>query len=60
MKSTAHPLEHHAEEASYFAKQGEHGAAAYRRAVTAITGSLPTWAERHKPGRKAAHQGITN
>jgi hypothetical protein len=47
-----HPLENRADEAEYFARQGEHGKAAYRRAVEATTGSTPTWAKRGKPGRK--------
>jgi len=53
MKTIAvHPLEHRTDEAEYFARQGENGKAAYRRAVEATTGSTPTWAMRGKPGRK--------
>lgn len=56
-QSINHPLELRSEEAAYFTKQCPNGAAAYRRAVEACTGSLPTWAARrpgvqHKPRRK--------
>ena len=50
-QAIAHPLEHRAEEAAYFAKQGDNGAAAYRRAVAVCTGTLPTWAQRKPAGR---------
>ncbi len=46
-----HPLEDRASEAAYFARQNPNGAAAYRRAVKATTGSLPTWAQPQKRGR---------
>lgn len=44
-----HPLEDRTSEVEYFFRQGRNGAAAYRRAVMATTGSLPSWAERKKP-----------
>ncbi|MCF1444586.1 hypothetical protein ACI2VK_24135 [Ralstonia nicotianae] len=51
-----HPLEHNAAERTYFTDQlprtSTMAAAAYRRAVEALTGGLPTWAQRAKPGRK--------
>jgi hypothetical protein len=57
MKTKAvHPLESNAAEQQYFEKTLQGTArtapAAYRRAVEACTGSLPTWAKRSKPGRK--------
>ncbi|WP_038754424.1 hypothetical protein [Burkholderia sp. ABCPW 111] len=52
MKYTVHPLEHNIAEAEYLARQSSNGAAAYRRAVEATTGSLPTWATRQRAGRK--------
>jgi len=53
LKDTApkHPLEDRPSEAEYFARQNKSGAAAYRRAVTATTGTLPTWAKRKPAGR---------
>ena len=55
-----HPLEHNKQESAYAAqlKRNDPTAlAAYRRAVEALTGGLPTWAMRGKPGRKAAARG---
>lgn len=52
MKSTVHPLEHNTTEAQYLARQSSNGAAAYRRAIEATTGHLPTWATRQRAGRK--------
>lgn len=49
-QSHTHPLEDRISEVEYFTRQGRHGAAAYRRAVKATTGSLPTWAQPKKPG----------
>ncbi|WP_143322737.1 hypothetical protein [Candidimonas nitroreducens] len=50
-----HPIEDNTREQDYFSllKLDTNGtpAAAYRRAVQACTGFLPTWAERAKPGR---------
>jgi hypothetical protein len=46
-----HPLERNTLEYGYFFRQHANGRAAYRRAVVAITGSLPTWAEQKKPGK---------
>lgn len=48
------PIENNTDERHYFGllksvRNGE-GAAAYRRAVQACTGSLPTWAQRKRPG----------
>jgi hypothetical protein len=51
-RSAVHPLEHNAAEAAYLARQSSNGAAAYRRAVEACTGHLPTWAKRSRAGRK--------
>jgi hypothetical protein len=56
-----HPLEHNSSEQAYFAgtltRSGDGAHAAYRRAVEVLTGSLPTWASRAKPGRKpGAHR----
>lgn len=51
-----HPLEHNEHERDYF-KRINHpstglGVAAYRRAVIATTGALPSWAKPRKPGPK--------
>lgn len=52
-----HPLEHNEVERQHFVSTldcaSPIGRSAYRRAVEALTGSLPTWAIRGKPGRKA-------
>ena len=52
----SHPLDGNEAERAYFARVAKPGtglgAAAYRRAVLACTGSLPTWAEKQKPGPK--------
>jgi hypothetical protein len=49
-----HPLEHRSDEHAFFvANTSPSAVAAYRRAVEACTGHLPTWAERARPGRKA-------
>lgn len=51
-----HPLEHNHEQRLYFQRIkpaiAGTGAAAYRKAVIACTGSLPSWAQPQKPGRK--------
>ncbi len=55
MKQATHPLEGNADERDYAAglrRTSPTALAAYRRAVEACTGSLPTWAMRCKPGRK--------
>ncbi|MDR5772146.1 MULTISPECIES: hypothetical protein [unclassified Caballeronia] len=52
MRNAVHPLEHNTAEAEYLARQSSNGAAAYRRAVEATTGHLPTWAKRSRAGRK--------
>jgi hypothetical protein len=57
MKAKAvHPLEANEAEQQYFQKVSRSKTratpAAYRRAVEACTGSLPTWAMRGRPGRK--------
>ncbi|MBB3213946.1 hypothetical protein FHW67_003252 [Herbaspirillum sp. Sphag1AN] len=53
---TTHPLEHNEVERHYFLytlqKTSRSGPSAYRRAIEAATGGLPTWAMRGKPGRK--------
>ena len=53
-----HPLEHNAAERTYFteslSRTSTMAPAAYRRAVEALTGSLPTWAQRQPVGRKPA------
>jgi hypothetical protein len=57
-----HPLEHNAAERAYFSQTaGDYRTcrAAYRRAVEALTGSLPTWAERAKRGPKPKAQNAT-
>ncbi|MDO3506047.1 hypothetical protein [Ralstonia pseudosolanacearum] len=50
-----HPLEHNQAERDYFTNSvvhcGTSAAAAYRRAVEALTGGLPTWAQRKPAGR---------
>jgi hypothetical protein len=43
---TEHVLEGNTAESSYFARQNKNGKAAYRRAVTTLTGGLPQWAQR--------------
>lgn len=55
MNKINHPLEFNAEERAYAAQAkatSTQGIAAYRRAVLATTGSLPTWLQRKRPGRK--------
>lgn len=51
-----HPLESNAEQRAYFQQIKQAltgtGAAAYRKAVIATTGWLPTWCQYAKPGRK--------
>jgi len=51
-----HPLENAAEERHYVEHATAYGlrhrAAAYRRAVLACTGYLPSWLERKRVGRK--------
>lgn len=46
-----HPLEFNAAEREWFLKQATTRSSAYRRAVEALTGSLPTWAGRQSAGR---------
>jgi hypothetical protein len=46
-----HPLEFNAAEREWFQKQATTRSSAWRRAVEALTGSLPTWAGRHSAGR---------
>lgn len=57
---TTHPLELNQQQREYFERLKTNtrgGAAAYRRAVAALTGSLPSWAVPKKPGRpKRAQQ----
>ncbi len=56
-----HPLEHNTAERAYFNQTtGDYRScrAAYRRAVEALTGSLPTWAQRAKRGRKPKARSI--
>lgn len=52
-----HPLENNSEQKSYFARIARPGtglgAAAYRQAVIATTGTLPSWCQRRKAARKA-------
>lgn len=40
----SHVLESDAAEREYFERQSKNGSAAWRRAVRALTGGLPTWA----------------
>jgi hypothetical protein len=51
-----HPLEAHEGERAYFLRIKEYNSrscmSAYRRAVIACTGNLPTWSKPQKPGRK--------
>lgn len=53
MNTQVHPLEHDTSEAARFAVQSHPSTRAeYRRLVEKLTGHLPTWAARKKPGRK--------
>ena len=49
-----HPLEHHGQQRAYFERTkgaaAGAGVAAWRQAVVACTGFLPTWARKGKPG----------
>lgn len=56
-QSASHPLEARTAEAEYFQRANKHGKATYRRAVEVLTGSLPTWAERGRAGRKRKGRG---
>ncbi|VVD91521.1 hypothetical protein PHO31112_01646 [Pandoraea horticolens] len=59
LKQPLHPLEENAKEAAYahgLRRTSPTALAAYRRAVEVLTGSLPTWASRAKPGRKPGAQ----
>jgi hypothetical protein len=60
-RATEHPLEHNAIERQFFTetlqRTSRTSPGAYRRAVEALTGHLPTWARRAKPGRKPALPG---
>ncbi|WP_157641767.1 hypothetical protein [Burkholderia ubonensis] len=51
-----HPLEHNAGARRYFellrARASRGPVAAWREAVEALTGSLPSWAARERAGRK--------
>lgn len=55
-----HSLEHNETERTHFhgtlERTGPGAVAAYRRAVEVLTGHLPTWANRAKPGRKPKTQ----
>ncbi|KAI3590240.1 hypothetical protein D9X30_4848 [Cupriavidus sp. U2] len=55
-RTLVHPLENNATERAYFTdtlpRTSTSAVAAYRRAVEALTGSLPTWAQRQRTGRK--------
>lgn len=56
---TLHPLESNENERFYalsLKRSNPTAIAAYRRAVEVLTGSLPTWASRAKPGRKPGAQ----
>jgi hypothetical protein len=46
-----HPLEFDAAEREWFLKQATTRSSAWRRAVEALTGSLPSWAARRFVGR---------
>lgn len=46
-----HPLEFNEAERGWFLNACRNYVTAYRRAVQALTGSLPTWAERQSAGR---------
>lgn len=53
MSTITHPIEHDAAERAYFeATTNTYARATYRRAVLRLTGSLPSWAERKRAGRK--------
>jgi hypothetical protein len=56
-----HPLEFNEAERLYFNNTLQHTSriapSAYRRAVEALTGGLPTWAVRAKRGRKPNRSG---
>ncbi len=53
-----HPLEHNDEQRLYFERirkaAAGTGAAAYRKAVLACVGWLPSWAEKARPGPQGA------
>lgn len=52
--TSAHPLEDDDSERAYFEGTTDtHARATYRRAVLRLTGHLPSWAARKKPGRKS-------
>jgi hypothetical protein len=50
----AHPLEFNAAEREWFLTACGNYVTAWRRGVEAVTGSLPTWAERQSAGRPQA------
>jgi len=56
-----HPLEHDISERAYFERISEHRNAVgqYRRLTEKLTGYLPTWAARKKPGRKSNAERAT-
>lgn len=55
-KTLYHPLEHRSDVRAYFdglrARASQGPAAAWREAVEALTGGLPSWAARERAGRK--------
>jgi DNA invertase Pin-like site-specific DNA recombinase len=51
VEPATHPLEFNAAEREWFLKACNNYVTAYRRAVEALTGSLPTWAGRQSAGR---------
>ncbi|MDB0528270.1 hypothetical protein LBW56_16405 [Ralstonia solanacearum] len=53
MNAILHPLELDASERSHFESTvNANVRAEYRRVVAKLTGGLPSWAERKRPGRK--------
>jgi len=51
--TNTHPLEVDTRERAFFeGTVSSNARATYRRAVLRLTGSLPTWAERKRAGRK--------
>ncbi|MBV8271092.1 MAG: hypothetical protein JO067_02345 [Cupriavidus sp.] len=53
--TNTHPLENDSSEREYFERISQHSNAVgqYRRLTEKLTGYLPTWAARKKPGRKS-------
>lgn len=53
MNAILHPLEHDGGERNRFEGfTNANARAEYRRVVAKLTGGLPSWAERKRPGRK--------